>query len=440
MVAQSDGVQPEVARSHSDWRAHSIYTLGFLTLISALNYTDRSILSLALPAIKTEMHLSDTLLGLVYGSAFAVFYAIFGIPVAWLADHGNRRRIIAIGFAFWSLMTAVTGAVANLWQLAVSRFLMGCGEACCVPPAHSILSDLFGKRSRALAISIFGTAFSVSFAVFFPLAGWIGNTYGWRAMFVAAGLPGLVLALLFVATVREPSRLMPVPEGRGQERESVSNSMRFFATSPTYLAILAGSALMGANVYATSAWFPTFLARVQGMSLLQVASYVGPLRGILGAVGILGGGWLADRLGRRDARWGLRVPALGCLLLAPAEALFLLADRRAACLAGLALTSFFALLHQGPVFAAAMSIVKPRMRAVASASIVFCAAVIGQIAGPVLIGALNDRLTAALGAQAIRYSLLVATICAASAGLSFLFAAQRLKPPEASRLVLPHQA
>lgn len=411
-------------QSPSDWRAYSIYTLGVLSLISAFNYLDRSILALALPAIKAEMHLSDTALGLVYGSAFAIFYAIFGIPVAWLADYGNRRRIIAFGLAFWSIMTALTGMVLNVWQLAASRFLMGCGEACCVPPAHSIIADLFGKDSRALAMAIFGTAFSVAYAVFFPLAGWVINDFGWRAMFVAAGLPGVLLAIVFRFSVREPLRVASEHEGKLARRSTLSDAMRFLTASRTYLLILVGSAFMGANAYATSAWFPTFLSRVQGMSLVQIASYIGPMRGILGAVGILGGGWLADRLARRDMRWRLWVPALGCLALAPAEALFLLADRRPAWIAGLALTSLLSLLHQGPVFAAAMSVAKARMRAVASSVIIFCAAVIGQIAGPLLIGALNDRLSGRFGGGAIRYSLLVVVVCSAVAGLSFLIAAR----------------
>jgi MFS family permease len=412
------------SQSSSDWRAYSIYTLGFLSLISSFNYLDRSILALALPAIKAEMHLSDTALGLVYGSAFAIFYALFGIPVAWLADHGNRRRIIAFGFAFWSIMTALTGVVLNVWQLAASRFLMGCGEACCVPPAHSIISDLFGKNSRAMAMAIFGTAYSVAYAVFFPLAGWVINDFGWRTMFGAAGLPGVLLAIVFLFSVREPLRVTSDHEKNQAERGSLSGSLRFLTASRTYLLILAGSAFMGANAYATGAWFPTFLSRVHGMSVVQIASYIGPLRGILGAVGILGGGWLADQLGRRDTRWRLWVPAFGCLALAPAEALFLLVDRRAAWVAGLALTSLLSLVHQGPVFAAAMSVAKTRMRAVASSVIVFCAAVIGQIAGPLLIGALTDRLTGTFGSGAIRYSLLVLALCSVAAGLSFLIAAR----------------
>jgi MFS family permease len=412
------------SQSAADWRPYSIYTLCFLSLISAFNFADRSILALALPAIKGEMHLSDTVLGLVYGSAFAIFYAIFGIPVAWVADHGNRRRIIALGFAFWSVMTALTGVVSNVWQLAASRFLMGCGEACCVPPAHSMIADLFRRDSRALAMSIFGTAYAVANAAFFPLAGWVSNDFGWRTMFVVAGIPGVLLALLFFVSVQEPGRVVTSDAERELGQPSLADTLRFLAGSRTYRLLLVGSAFMGANIYATSAWFPTFLSRVQGLSLLQVASLIGPLRGIVGALGIVAGGWLADRLGRRDVRWRIWVPALGCFLLGPAEVLFLLGDRRGLWIAGLALTSLLTLVHQGPIFAAAMSVAQPRMRAVASSVIVFSAAVIGQIVGPLLVGALNDRLTASFGGSAIRYSLLVVALCSLAAGVAFLCAAR----------------
>jgi MFS family permease len=424
-----------VSQSASDWRPYSIYTLSFLSLISAFNYMDRSILALAMPAIKVEMHLSDTALGLVYGSAFAVFYAIFAIPIAWVADRGNRRKIIAFGFAFWSIMTALTGVVSNVWQLAASRFLMGCGEACCVPPAHSIIADLFRKESRALAMAIFGTAYAVASAVFFPVAGWLITDFGWRTMFIAAGLPGVLLAVVFLFSVREPQRIAADKEERGSDAASLFNTLLFLASSRTFLLLLVGSMFMGANVYATSAWFPTFLSRVQGLSLLQVASYIGPLRGVLGAGGILAGGWLADRLGRRDSRWRLWVPAAGCFLLGPAEALFLLGDRRVFWIAGLALTSLLSLVHQAPVFAAAMSVAQSRMRAVASSVIVFCAAVIGQILGPLLIGALDDRLTPGFGKEAIRYSLLVVAVCSVAAGFAFLLAAKRRPDPLDRRLI-----
>src|ERR1700689_3059263 len=122
-----------------DWPVASVYSLGFLTLISSFNYFDRSILGLALPLIKAEMQVSDTVLGLVSGLAFVLFYSLLGLPIAWLADRFNRRNIVAAGLAFWSLMTALTGLVANIWQLAATRFLMGAGEACGIAPSNSML-------------------------------------------------------------------------------------------------------------------------------------------------------------------------------------------------------------------------------------------------------------------------------------------------------------
>jgi MFS family permease len=411
----------------SDWGAYSIYALGFLSLIATFNYLDRSILGLALPAIKQEMHLSDTVLGLVYGSTFATFYAIFGIPIAWLADRGNRRTIIAVGFAFWSAMTALTGLVSNVLQLAASRFLMGAGEACCVPPAHSMISDLFPKASRPLALAIFGTSFSIAYSVFFPLAGWIIRDYGWRPMFIAAGVPGIVLAFTFLLSVNEPVRGASEPVKRASEKESLRASVRFLVGSRTYLLLLLGSTFMGANIYASSAWFPTFLLRVHALSLFQIASSIGPIRGVLGAFGIIAGGLLTDRIGRRHEMWRLRVPAIACLLLGPSEALFLLADRNAFWITGLALTSFLTLLHQAPVFAAAMSVAKLRMRAIASSMIIFCAGLLGQVVGPLLIGALNDRLGRNFGDFAIRYSLLVVALASVIAGAAFWIAARHLE-------------
>ena len=161
--------------SQKDWTGRAVFSLGFLTLISTFNYLDRSLLGLALPAIKSEMQVSDTVLGLVAGLAFVLFYSIMGIPIAWAADRWNRRNIIGIGFAFWSLMTMVTGWVSNIGQLTVARFLMGAGEACGIAPSNSMIADLFRSERRTLAFAIFSTAVSISSIGFFPILGWVGQ-------------------------------------------------------------------------------------------------------------------------------------------------------------------------------------------------------------------------------------------------------------------------
>jgi MFS family permease len=421
-VTAHDDVSSQVASTNvrADWSTASIYTLGFVTLISTFNYLDRSILGLALPSIKTEMRVSDTVLGLVSGLAFVLFYSLLGVPIAWLADRSNRRNIIAIGFAFWSLMTVMTGFVSGIWQLTAARFLMGAGEACGLAPSNSMISDVFRDARRPLALSIFGTANSIALLAFFPIMGWVGEHYGWRSMFIVAGLPGIVLALLFFLTVKEPQRgAAEAGAPHKLEPESFAATVRFLAGSRTYLLLLSGATFMGANIFAAAAWTPTFLVRTHGMKLTEIASTIGPIRGVVGAAGILAGGILTDRLGRRDARWRVRLPAIACVLVGPAEVLFLLGNTNLLWMTGFALTSLFTLAHQGPIFAVTLNIAKVRMRAVAISIVVLCASLLGQAVGPLLVGFLNDRLQPVFGDYSIRYSLLITAATAVAAGLSF---------------------
>ncbi|MEP7349777.1 MAG: MFS transporter [Sphingorhabdus sp.] len=418
------------APSGGDWSFQAVYSLGFLTLVSTFNYLDRSLLGLALPQIKAEMQLSDTVLGLVSGLAFVLFYSIMGVPIAWAADRWSRRNIIAAGFAFWSLMTLATGWVANVWQLTAARFLMGAGEACGIAPSNSMTADLFRAERRPLAYSIFATAASISSILFFPIAGWIGQHYGWRQMFIVAGIPGIVLALLFLMTVREPRRgasesSAGVTQGRpSQDLDRIPfwQSVRFLLRSRAYLALLAGATFMGLNVFASAVWTPTFLTRVHGLTLGEIAATIGPIRGICGVAGVLLGGMLIDRLGRKAPHWRMNIPALACILVGPAEVLFALSDAHPVWLGAYAATGFLLLIHQGPVFAAVMVVADVRMRAVATSILLFCAAMFGQAVGPLAVGIMNDALTASLGDQAIRYSMLMIAVTAVLAGLSFWLA------------------
>ena len=420
----------EPAAGRDDWNATAACSLGFLTLISAFNYLDRSLLGLALPAIKAEMAVSDTVLGLVSGLAFVLFYSLLGVPIAWLADRWNRRNIIALGFAFWSLMTLLTGWVANIWQLAVARFLMGAGEACGLAPSNSMISDLFRKERRALALSIFGTGSSIAFVVFFPILGAIGEAYGWRRMFIAAGLPGIVLALIFLLTVREPGRTGSITSA---ETRALRNPRTLFADlaflfrSPAYLYLLAASTFMGLNVFAASVWTPTFLDRVHGLSMGSVASIIGPIRGICGLAGVLIGGLMIDRLMRRAPHWRITLPALACLLLGPVEVVFLLAEPQWLWVAAFAASAFLTLIHQGPLFALVMEVASSRMRALAIATLVLFSGLLGQAVGPVAVGMANDALAATVGVTAIRYSMLIIALTAILAGLMILLSARHLE-------------
>jgi MFS family permease len=413
-----------------DWTFPAVYSLGFLTLISAFNYFDRSLLGLAMPQIKAEMQVSDTMMGLVSGLAFVLFYSIMSVPIAWAADRWNRRNIVAAGLAFWSLMTLATGWVANIWQLTIARFLMGAGEACGLAPSNAMTADLFRPDSRPLAYSIFATATSISSILFFPIAGWVGQHYGWRQMFVVAGVPGICLAGLFLLTVREPRRgaseqRMSTPTmRRGEDEEAMPfwQSVRFLLGLRAYLALLAGATLMGLNIFASSVWTPTFLTRVHHLSLAEIASTIGPIRGLFGLAGVLIGGMLIDRLGRRALHWRMSIAAVACLCLGPAEVMFALSDARPVWLGAFAASAFLLLIHQGPVFAGIMALAPVRSRAVATSILLFCSAMFGQAVGPLLVGVMNDVLEPGFGPQGIRYSMLIIAATAVLAGLSFLLA------------------
>jgi MFS family permease len=411
------------AARHVDWSPTAVYALAFLTLISVFNYLDRSILGLALPLIKSEMQVSDTALGLVSGLAFVLCYSLLGIPLAWLADRYSRRNIIAAGFAFWSLMTIVTGVVHGIWQLAVTRFLMGAGEACGIAPSNSMISDLFRRARRPLAMALFGLANAIAFIALFPVAGWIAEHHGWRAMYLAAGLPGLLLALLFRATVREPARGAMEERPPLPARPAFWVSLRELLRSRTYVYLLVGATFMGANAFAAGAWTPTFLQRVHGMGLATIASTVGPVRGVLGGVGVLAGGLLIDRLSNRHAIWRVRLPAISCVLVGPAELMFLLGEQRGTWLTGFALASLLTLMHQAPVFAAAVNVARIGVRALAIALLLTAAGLLGQVAGPAIVGMLNDHLAAEFGAVAIRYSLLIVAVTPIIGGIALWRAA-----------------
>ena len=402
-----------------DWTFASTYALVFLTLVSTLNYFDRSVLSLVLPLIKKEFHASDTTLGLVTG--LIAIYAIVGVPIAWLAERWSRRNIIAIGLAFWSAMTALTGFVGSVGQLGATRFLMAVGESCGLAPSQSLLSDLFSERRRPVVMSILTTASSIALLVYSPIAGWIAVKYGWRAVFLAAGAPGVVLAVLLLVTIREPAR-----KSAAKQMAPLGEALRFLFGSRAYVFCLLGTTIMGVYLYGVSAWDASLLVRVRHLPLSQVATYFQPIRGLVGAIGIVIGGVLSSRLERLDPRWRCWIPGLACLVLAPCQLVYLFAGSMPVWVSGYVAAALFSIMHQGPIYAVYVGVAKTRMRAIGVSVALLGATVMGQFGGPILIGWLNDVLHPRFGDMAIRYSMLVVMACAFLGGLCYLASARYL--------------
>ena len=195
------------------------YVLGVLFLVYVINFIDRNILSILAQDIKADLGLGDAQLGFLFGTAFAIFYSLFGIPLGRLADSWYRGRLIAAGLAVWSTMTALSGLAGTYGQLALARLGVGIGEASASPAAYSLISDYFPVRRRALAYALYSSGLFVGSGLCLPLGGWVAHTWssfyarssapfglaGWQAAFLAVGLPGLLLAF-WVLTLREPPR------------------------------------------------------------------------------------------------------------------------------------------------------------------------------------------------------------------------------------------
>jgi MFS family permease len=408
---------PEAA---GGWTRGSVYVLAILTLISTLNYFDRSVISLVLPLIKAEFKVSDATLGAVTG--LILFYAVFGIPIAWIAERWSRKYVIAIGLTFWSVMTSLTSLAANVWQLGLYRFLMGIGEGCGLAPSQSMLSDIFSAAKRPVVLSILTTASSVAAIVYSPIAGQVAGHYGWRATFLIAGIPGIVLALIFVLTVREPKRRAPEGAVAPPPTEPLWRSLGFLMGSRAYVLCLIGTTIMGVYLYGVGAWGTMLLVRVRHMTVPEVGTYIAPVRGAVAAVGILLGGALASWLDRFDGRWRCWIAGVACLVLAPCEFLYVFGPTTNVWVPAMLAASLFSIMHQGPIYAAYVSVARPRMRAVSVSVALLGATVAGQFGGPLLIGMLNDALRPQFGDLAIRYSMLVVMACAAAAGLCYIAA------------------
>ena len=194
------------------WSGYKKYVIGILLVVYTFNFIDRQIIAILSPAIKADLGLTDTQLGLLKGSAFALFYSLASIPIARLADKKNRVTIISISVAFWSAMTALCGAATSYLGLLAARVGVGIGEAGCSPPAHSLVSDYFYKEERATALGIYslGGPFGSLFGIL--LGGWLTTTLGWRWAFIAVGLPGILLAIIVKLTLKEPVRGSTEPE------------------------------------------------------------------------------------------------------------------------------------------------------------------------------------------------------------------------------------
>ena len=385
------------------------FVLVMLTLVYTFNFIDRQILVILQEPIKAELGLSDAQLGLLTGFSFAVVYVCAGIPIAFLADRGNRRNIVAISLAVWSTMTALSGLVSSYFQLVLARLGVGIGEAGGSPPAHSMLSDYFPPEQRGTAISFYSTGIYIGVLLGFAGGGWIAQTFGWRQAFFVIGLPGVVFAVLLALLVREPIRGR-WEGGRVPPKASIADTLALLKNRPSFWWIALGCAFTSFVAYGNGNFFPSFLIRNHGMSIAEVGFALGLISGLAGAIGTFLGGFLGDTFSKRDKRWYVWVPILGSAIALPPYAYVLFGSDPSVILLVLFPTSILNSLYLGPSIAMCQTMVSPSMRAMSSAILFFVLNMIGLGLGPLVVGVLSDSYASVFGADNLRYAMLSALV------------------------------
>jgi len=388
------------------------YLLGVLLVIQAANYADGVALGLVLQNIKNDLRLMDTQLGFLTGIAFALFYSIMGIPVARLADRGNRVAIIALSAALWSVMVALCGAATNFVQLLLIRVGVAVGEAGCTPPAHSLIPDYFTRSERPRAVAIYMLGGPLSTILGYSLAGWLNEVYGWRVTFVVLGLPGLGLAALAWLTLREPRSVgRDGPTSVSAKASTSDVSFREVCATlwanTTFRYLLLSFCVMFFFSTGMSQWQPAYLIRSFGLKTGEIGTWLAVIYGAGGIVGTYAGGTLAVNHAASNESLQLKGMAVALIIFGMASAGVYLAPNKYFAFASMTVGAVGGAAISGPLFATIQTLVPERMRAMAIALIYLFANLVGTGLGPLAIGALSDSLRPIWGDESLRYALLM---------------------------------
>ncbi|WP_416195002.1 spinster family MFS transporter [Sphingopyxis sp.] len=385
--------------------------LWILLIVYIFNFLDRQIVNILAEPIKADLGLTDTELGLLAGPAFAVFYALLGIPIARYADKEgtNRVRLIALALAIWSAMTAVCGLAQNFVQLLFARIGVGVGEAGCTPAAHSLITDSVPAERRSSAIAFYGMGVPIGSLLGLVIGGIVNDLYGWRVALMLVGAPGLLLALIVLFIMREP-RLDRVKEttaatARSAVPLSTADAMRDIFGSRSFVYILIAASVTAFLGYGKALWTISFFIRSHGLSTTEAGLGMAVVLGLAAAVGTWLGGKIADKFGKRDKKHILTFPAYGMAIVAPMLFLGYYVEQWWVAMALLVIPSVVNNAYYGPAYGCVQGLVRPQARAVAASIMLFGQNLIGLGLGPFLFGLLSDALAPAYGQESIRYVL-----------------------------------
>jgi MFS family permease len=397
-------------------------TLFLLALIYVFSYIDRNLIAIVIEPIKQEFGVSDTVMGAVSGLAFAVLYSVFSFPLSRLADSGvNRKSIVAVCCGLWSLATMASGMVGQFWQFVIFRMTVAIGEAGGTSPSISMVSDLYPPHKRSFAISLYMLGPHIGLLAAMALGGWIAQEFGWRAVFIFFGAPGIVIALLLYIFGRDPGMGVYDTEAEKQVRLQPQgkffNDLRDIIKIKGFLYICMGTAVAGMVGYGYGIWAPTFMVRNFDMTLAHAGLSFGLASGVFAAVGSMFSGYYCDKLCRTNTRWQLRMPVIGVLLSIPFGCGFLFWPADAIWQLGsvkiphaiifAAGFSFFNSWWPTLAFAAVSKLVNSKQRATSIAMLALFLTLFGAGIGPLLTGTFSDLFSQTDAGEGLQYAILL---------------------------------
>jgi predicted MFS family arabinose efflux permease len=421
-ITPQDASMPAAGNASQQFStAYRTYVLVALAVVGFMCSVDKVVISMFMEPIKKEFLLSDTQLGLLNGLAFSLLGGLVSIPLARMADRGNRKWIIFLSFAAWTLMTGASGLASSFLILLAARIGVGVGEAGCVPASHSMLADYYPRQLR-------GRAYAAHFSGVYlgMLGGMLGGgilvqTVGWRQGFIWLGIGGMVMAVIFHLTVREPLRVdQPPPEMQGKAIWSQLGDLHCF-----FMLVLAFAFVGLAG--AVGAWLPSYFERAFALSPTVIGLGLGLCIGLASGIGALVGGQVSVRLAKSSRAHGARYSAwVSWGVLIPLIASFHVPHPFVA-MGLLFITFLVAGTLAGPVFGTVQDLVAPQARATAVAIIGVAGVIIGQGMGPMLVGLLSDVLgTAGGGVGGLRSAMSLIASINLLTGLFFWKLARRI--------------
>ena len=390
-----------------------VFSLIILTSMNVVNYLDRFIISALLPSIQAELHLNDTQLGLLH-TAFTFSYILAAPILGFLGDRVVRKWLASGAVLFWSIATGLSGIAKSYHQLLGIRSMVGIGEAGYGPVAPTIISDYYSENVRSRMLSIYYVGTPLGSALGLMLGGVLGHYFGWRTAFLVAAIPGVFLAILAL-WIKEP------PRGIQQiQNPSIPETFQFLRHTPSYIYNLLGTAAMTFATGGLAYWFPTFLFRMRGWHLTSATQFFGAITVVAGIAGTLFGGFIADLWQNKSRKSYFYVSALGMLIAAPCAVGAILIQNRAWVFPLVFLAEFFLFFNMGPLNAAIISVVHPKMRATAMALNILFIHLLGDAVSTWVIGKVSDM------TQSLTAGVLIGPVAILLGGIILMSGANRL--------------